>query len=498
MHTALDLYPGDSEDLRQENDLHSEKEVQSKLPTPIGQEVLDERTEDSDQGTQEKVLAILPDLLRAFALKVGHDAPTQMHRDVMFLICKNYNGITSFFKGKIFQQGQTVPEVPAATLDIMSLADRVNLLFKLQGAGKVRLEEEAENGQQTATPWTVTYQDFLINVEAYKWLFSRLHRELRLATGEPNIIATIGRKITSPLLAPHNDSGMISSNIHEVIFKVDWDPIAFCQEQEYPFAPSEAVDRVITCTGSFDDAQALTSAEYLRQAWPSTGEAVMKLIKDMLSNGSGNTRDLFDATKISGYIDGPVCIIKAIGVTATLVEIGEQLAWLGAALRTSGIEQGAVECTPFIKVDHQINTTSPEMSSLSLDVTIYRIGFTTEKVRPTAIPSSSQRWHNMFRSPVIVKGYPIPRRREPQTGIEMPLSMMTALVGASKVVPFKGKLFIKGFSMMLVLNRRSKDILFWHLIYNQDGGPVSYLDDIPTHAENITFADLENLRHVVG
>jgi hypothetical protein len=37
----------------------------------------------------EKASSILPDLLQAFALKVGHDAPSQMHRDVMVFIHKN-------------------------------------------------------------------------------------------------------------------------------------------------------------------------------------------------------------------------------------------------------------------------------------------------------------------------------------------------------------------------------------------------------------------------
>ncbi|KAE8315062.1 TEA/ATTS domain family-domain-containing protein [Aspergillus transmontanensis] len=37
----------------------------------------------------KRIFQILPELLRAFALKVGHNAPSQMHRDVMFFIHKN-------------------------------------------------------------------------------------------------------------------------------------------------------------------------------------------------------------------------------------------------------------------------------------------------------------------------------------------------------------------------------------------------------------------------
>lgn len=42
-----------------------------------------------DKKTQTEVLAILPELLQAFALKLGHDAPTQMNRDIMAFIHKH-------------------------------------------------------------------------------------------------------------------------------------------------------------------------------------------------------------------------------------------------------------------------------------------------------------------------------------------------------------------------------------------------------------------------
>lgn len=47
------------------------------------------RSEQADGQTVERISGILPELLKAFALKVGHNAPTQMHRDVMFFIHKN-------------------------------------------------------------------------------------------------------------------------------------------------------------------------------------------------------------------------------------------------------------------------------------------------------------------------------------------------------------------------------------------------------------------------
>ena len=43
----------------------------------------------SDVETMESISRVLPELLKAFALRVGYNAPTQMHRDVMFFVHKN-------------------------------------------------------------------------------------------------------------------------------------------------------------------------------------------------------------------------------------------------------------------------------------------------------------------------------------------------------------------------------------------------------------------------
>jgi hypothetical protein len=45
-------------------------------------------SEQLDGQTMERISGILPGLLKAFALKVGHNAATQMHRDVMFFVHK--------------------------------------------------------------------------------------------------------------------------------------------------------------------------------------------------------------------------------------------------------------------------------------------------------------------------------------------------------------------------------------------------------------------------
>jgi hypothetical protein len=46
------------------------------------------RSSQCDALAIERMFRILPELLKTFSLKIGHNAPTQMHRDVMFFIHK--------------------------------------------------------------------------------------------------------------------------------------------------------------------------------------------------------------------------------------------------------------------------------------------------------------------------------------------------------------------------------------------------------------------------
>jgi hypothetical protein len=90
--------------------------------------------------------------------------------------------------------------------------------------------------------------------------------------------------------------------------------------------------------------------------------------------------------------------------------------------------------------------------------------------------TSGECWHTMLRNPVIVSGYPILTKNKPGLGLEMLLNMMAWLNGSNKATEFDGKIFIKGFSTILVATRRSNDLLLWHYYYSNQEERTSYLD----------------------
>lgn len=193
-------------------------------------------------------------------------------------------------------------------------------------------------------------------------------------------------------------------------------------------------------------------------------------------------------------INTPKFMLEVHGVSVSIAEIGELFSWLGAALRTSPQHNGLIYCVP--KVRNIIpNTASSTPSSTFV---IYEIEFAMEMV-PQSLPAANgQCWHDIFRNPVVVRGYPIPRRLEWNTGLEISLNIMAGLARTRRVNRFKQKVYIKGFSTMLVTTKKNTDTISWHLIYNKNGDYISYLDDNQDQDQHIGQLDLENYRHVLG
>ncbi|KAK8150546.1 hypothetical protein G3M48_001121 [Beauveria asiatica] len=197
-------------------------------------------------------------------------------------------------------------------------------------------------------------------------------------------------------------------------------------------------------------------------------------------------------TELTAWSYGPRLYVKVLGLEPSIAEVGEQLAWLGAALRSSPRGKGVCYCTPFVTVpaaDVLVEQTSMVKSR-------FQIRFQFEEVENEL--SNGHCWHNMFRCPVVARGYPISRRTTTQTGLDMPLNMMACMVRTGHVVPFDSTWYLKGFSSLLALVERRDDLLLWHHICDNKGGRLSYFDHNKSSTVALAAAELENGRHVVG
>jgi hypothetical protein len=140
--------------------------------------------------------------------------------------------------------------------------------------------EGQEGNEEINMPGLLAYQDFILDSPAYEWLLANLRRETLLVQADPNSMLAIRLEIIGSLPPSHIVSRKRSAQAYKITFDISWDPLAFVREQNYGEEPEEAIEKVITLTGSARDAQALTCGQYLCQTWPSTGEYAIRLVKD--------------------------------------------------------------------------------------------------------------------------------------------------------------------------------------------------------------------------
>jgi hypothetical protein len=147
---------------------------------------------------------------------------------------------------------------------------------------------DADEDEEADIPELLAYRDFISKVPAYEWLLANVHREFLLASAEPNLMDAIRRKILHFLPSSHKISRKTSVEPCKMVYEIEWDLLAFIKKQEYIEEPDEAVEKVITLTGSTSDAQALTCAQYLCQTWPSAGEHIIRLLKNVVRSETGH------------------------------------------------------------------------------------------------------------------------------------------------------------------------------------------------------------------
>lgn len=192
--------------------------------------------------------------------------------------------------------------------------------------------------------------------------------------------------------------------------------------------------------------------------------------------------------------------VEVDGSRSSVVEIGEQLAWLSSALRSSPFA-GIAFCSPYININ--IGDGDPsDMDGLryrapsdSSPVIKIDFAFEEEKAQPD---SEGQCWHSLFRNPVIVRGFPIVERDPPLSGLEIPLHIMAGLVQATRGYAFDETMILKGFSSMLVPTKQSNDVILWHHFFHKDGSRITYLERGLSTLRVSNFSKLQASRHIVG
>ncbi|KAL2821195.1 hypothetical protein BJX63DRAFT_427868 [Aspergillus granulosus] len=438
----------------------------------------------------------MPGLLETFAIKARAEDSWQMVQDAMSFLRKHRYEITRAVSNRYMEENilgsdsMDVDEDDASgTTRDTPLKSAKHDIDEAPGASG-EIQSNISVDPIHFLPDISDFMGVLIHLLAYKWLVGDVQKVLYLGLpqGKPVGIRTAILEYLPK--ARWNDT----SPRHSLTFTAKWDPRSFLLEQKYAEDPDNVLERAITITGSTTDAQAVTMAQYLGQTWPSTGHHFVRIMKDVVISDSNTpyTYDLPDGTRVAVWAQGPQFTLEVIGIAESIAEIGEQFAWVAAAFHPPLDDTRVNVVRAFV---------SEMWSSLSHEqtgkTTFCNIKFDIHVVQHTPTRLNGQCWQRLFRSPVLVNGYPIPRRPNPGIGLEISLDTMAGLLGTDRISIFNNKMYIKTFAMMLFPTQHFGDIIVWHLLWS-DRDRVSYLEGKNIIKQELSISDLEQCRHIIG
>ncbi|KAF2676053.1 hypothetical protein K458DRAFT_492684 [Lentithecium fluviatile CBS 122367] len=433
---------------------------------------------------------ILPSLLQAFARALGRLNESAFSGEAMVFLNGHVDVIVSKLKSKLQLSITPKKKVVGRWVEKEVPAVKKSEKTRIESSiSKKDIFGEQALGKKDERTSFSFHEHFIAKSPAYLWFKSRIRRESLVSRPVPNAMQFVWDAIV----------GRASDlNDFSAVFTVNWDPVQFIQDQELPGLLDGGLGRVITLTGEVSDGQILTVEEYIQQTWPLTGMGVLEAVEDAIRKVHGSQSEVERLVWPAGY---KPFAINARGTIDAVAEIGQQLSWMGAALRSLQNNTGLAYCSP-LRPTVFIRRTDGAVDFSSTTAKCY-IDFLTEDTQEPTTPLSGQCWQALFRGAVIAKGFPVRKRREKGIGMEIPLNILAGLSRASRVHEFSGHIFLKAFSALLVLTKITTDVIVWHLLYNQNGEHLPYtnyrvkavMDGAP---QSVYFQSVQSARHVVG
>ncbi|KAI9694913.1 MAG: hypothetical protein M1822_000530 [Bathelium mastoideum] len=226
--------------------------------------------------TRDRIIACMPALLRAFALRLDKSIHSKAQRDARDIIQRERQEIaTRFCEYRPSSELNPIsPQPPAPHAKRMTLwGDSEH--FDTQLVSDKQVNDFVSRQKRENIP------KFLSGGEEYQWLLENVESSVSLTEKRGTTLDAISHKIDDMLSSMRDPS-----SLHFQMFRAEiwmhWDLRGFLEDQEFDATLESAVERAITITGSDRDAQALTCMDYMCQAWPSSGRAVVRALQSAL------------------------------------------------------------------------------------------------------------------------------------------------------------------------------------------------------------------------
>ncbi|KAF5636038.1 hypothetical protein F52700_5352 [Fusarium sp. NRRL 52700] len=461
----------------------------------------------------------LDQTLRDFAWKLHEESTTPFQLETSVIIHRKRRNIVNLldFQVPALEEAESVSCQSIGDSEAENGGKTSTVPFKKAEEMIVDWIDDVASGEPNDLSQMPQYRQFIQGSEAYRWLLTKISQQSRLSCEEPSLMDRIGNTIRNQFKEhiPHHKMSRKKSSVRfEVTYSLRLDVIGLMKGSGISSSFDKAFPDILCLTGSWDEAQAITIAEYMEQTWPHSGRAILTLLQGLISiiekNGLRRARAetfrksssglcLLEGTVNPGHDGSALYKISARGGPHAVAEVGEQIAWLASVFQK---HTGFVSTKPSISYLH--TTAIKNMSGDTVHVMgEYFFSFSTSP-ETAYCPDQGFCWERLFSSVNIVSGYPILRRSMPKSGLEVSLRYVASIMGSSEVVQWDKRLVIKGFNMLMVATRVVSDVMVWHLLVSDKPEErISYvdprLDDIDIRPSDEMFLrHVEGKRHVIG
>ncbi|RSM06168.1 hypothetical protein CDV31_009265 [Fusarium ambrosium] len=468
----------------------------------------------------------LPELLKAFAIKMGNSSTAQANRHIMYFVHKQHRNIVNQVRDLLFcpiDDNDTTPRDEKVNMSKMSLQDKMDLWDQALNVDEPEPSSselfQNVNDLESDTASLFMYSKMVLDSEAYDWLVQSLKTELSLERGgdDPSSIGPPIRQQILAMLPTGNISRRGYSRNYQVIFQLpNW---------QFDFFLSDR----ITAMSSSSSLQMAQVSTYIDQTWPLFGKMVFSCLENAFRFPSNTSQSviLADGTELRPISYQSYPLVELVGSAYSIAEIGEELAWLVAAASDPpcSVDRRATCIMPSIK---QLGNASPQpwpgsnnpepLKGLSPDLqdrgfragsalgaqgaAVSAPGPMRVEIRLTQDQAylnerSGSIWNRLLRylpGPPVIAGYPIARRSRGCPGLELPYDLLERVRTSESGNNSK----LQEFSLRLVLAGRVDGVFYWHEPHScscsTDVVLGSHGDDIPL---DLSEDAMRGGRHVI-
>ncbi|GAB1319896.1 hypothetical protein MFIFM68171_10106 [Madurella fahalii] len=414
----------------------------------------------------------LPDLLRAFALRLAYTEKLPEGKAVSTFTRQNKHRIAEAFYG-LWEESLDEPLDARYTYDEGRLSDR-SMTFQQKielwpdfdpSASQNHSGEEIPINEQFQKDHGALLDVFPPDVDEHTGLHEAFCDDAGL--GDASDADDLEGKPDMPVLS--------EVDISRINFVINTPSFALLRATVQRIQDHHSLATALTITGSGRRTQLLTCREYLKQTWPQVGEQVLKvLIAAVVREGEAAEGHLFDDTRILVAMGDGVTRVDCTGLQDSIVEVTEVVSWIGAALRESTFSPDEISSS--IANLHVLQGSSQDGGVRCL------VTFIEEEIaQDEMLPGRGACWYGLLKNPVVAQGFPVPMRANDLRGLEIPLEAMGLLVGAPRLTVFQEVAVLKGFNAATVAtacttDKTNKTIMLWHFMMNPDGSRLPFSD----------------------